>query len=837
MDIKWTNLAIFPLLSFFLSIFNAYSGLKSSRYREGKVFLAIALGSILWSFCYAMQLISLNRDDLIFWDNLRASGSDLLTASLYYFSLLIIRKNYGIRKTILKIYISAVMLNEFFIWFFPEHQFVRYNIQIVDQDPGYLVYDSGQFSLIYFYIQILIFFLSIGFVFQHALKSAGEVKTQLSFLIAGSIFLPISILIGHFSLIPYLEPGLDPAPIFLSLTNFIWYMGLNYFRILEIIPLARDRVLEYMNDASLILSGGNTIIDSNLAFQNLTGIKKQSFIDKELSTVLPSLYKLLKQKDFHIEYSEWFFENETGQKFLYEVSCQQVDSLFDDFQFVIIRDITFYKELQNSLLYQMNFLNSIVNSSGHLFLVIEKNGKVLLFNPACEQVFQKKASDIVDQNFFEEFPNYNIPGRNSEPFRSILANIQTYPYKLVCEWSLNSGERVIIEWEITVNYSDDRSISSYIFIGKELSIEIEAEKKILNLENALDQINAQKSLIEIQKNEIENTLEDLKKTQKQLVHSEKMASLGQLITGIAHEINNPIGAINASLFNLIEEMENFKISIHEIKKIRKEYTSDEERLLLDFLDFLKHSDPYDYHKTTRHRRKELIANLSRKGVELELEDLNSLVEMNTIDIPEKFLFLTENKENFRKILSYSYREFLIFSNIQNSQTAINRVSKMLYALKNYSHINSTHEAVYYDLRISIDTVLTIYKSQMKDIEIEKNYDLKKEVLCFPDDLNHVWTNLLYNSLQAMNFKGKLIINIFEEGNHATVEIIDNGPGIPAEIQEKIFLPFFTTKNVGEGSGIGLGIVKNIIEKHNGSIELFSKPGNTKFRILLDMKIS
>lgn len=260
-------------------------------------------------------------------------------------------------------------------------------------------------------------------------------------------------------------------------------------------------------------------------------------------------------------------------------------------------------------------------------------------------------------------------------------------------------------------------------------------------------------------------------------------------------------------------------------------------MLLDFLDFLKHSDPYDYHKTTRHRRKELIANLSRKGVELELEDLNSLVEMNTIDIPEKFLFLTENKENFRKILSYSYREFLIFSNIQNSQTAINRVSKMLYALKNYSHINSTHEAVYYDLRISIDTGLTIYKSQMKDIEIEKNYDLKKSLLCFPDDLNHVWTNLLYNSLQAMNFKGKLIINIFEEGNHATVEIIDNGPGIPAEIQEKIFLPFFTTKNVGEGSGIGLGIVKNIIEKHNGSIELFSKPGNTKFRILLDMKIS
>jgi len=155
-------------------------------------------------------------------------------------------------------------------------------------------------------------------------------------------------------------------------------------------------------------------------------------------------------------------------------------------------------------------------------------------------------------------------------------------------------------------------------------------------------------------------------------------------------------------------------------------------------------------------------------------------------------------------------------------------------LKNYSHRQSDDVKVLTSLTDNMETVLTIYHNQLKyGVEVSKNYQSNlPEINAFPDELNQVWTNIIHNAIQAMNNKGTLDINIIRNNGTIDVSITDSGPGIPADIQAKIFEPFFTTKKAGEGSGLGLDIVRKIIEKHEGTIKVDSVPGKTTFTVSL-----
>jgi signal transduction histidine kinase len=117
----------------------------------------------------------------------------------------------------------------------------------------------------------------------------------------------------------------------------------------------------------------------------------------------------------------------------------------------------------------------------------------------------------------------------------------------------------------------------------------------------------------------------------------------------------------------------------------------------------------------------------------------------------------------------------------------------------------------------------------------RQYEPLQPVFCYPDDLNQVWENLIHNALQAMDYKGKLTIAVRKQDSHALVAISDTGKGIPDAMKRKIFEPFFTTKPAGEGSGLGLNIVKKIIEKHRGTITFESQPGKTTFYVSLPIR--
>jgi two-component system NtrC family sensor kinase len=130
-------------------------------------------------------------------------------------------------------------------------------------------------------------------------------------------------------------------------------------------------------------------------------------------------------------------------------------------------------------------------------------------------------------------------------------------------------------------------------------------------------------------------------------------------------------------------------------------------------------------------------------------------------------------------------------------------------------------------------VLTLYHNKIKHgVKVVRKYDKLPLIPCYPDELNQVWTNLIHNALYAMDYKGTLTIHVSHRDGYIVVAFTDTGKGIPDDLQAKIFEPFFTTKPQGEGSGLGLDIVKKIIDKHHGRIEVESQPGNTTFQIIL-----
>lgn len=321
----------------------------------------------------------------------------------------------------------------------------------------------------------------------------------------------------------------------------------------------------------------------------------------------------------------------------------------------------------------------------------------------------------------------------------------------------------------------------------------------------------------------------LVQSQAQLLQSEKMAALGQLIAGVAHEVNTPLGAIRASV-EIIEDASGLFAKTY--PGVIETLTPEKKILFFELLeDTLQPRSPLST-KEERSLRKEFHWKLEAEEIEEADEIADILTDIGITDFATEHLPLLRDK-NVRNILELIYNQTEQFKNSRNIKVAVEKASKIVFALKNYARFDASGDKVEVNLYENIETVLILYQNQIKrGIELKRKYDEVPPIKCFPDELNQVWTNIIYNGIQAMNNRGILEIELTKEGNNAVVRITDSGTGIPEEIKEKIFDPFFTTKPAGEGSGLGLDIVKNIIEKHHGEILVESQPGKTVFTIKL-----
>ncbi|MCW7480776.1 sensor histidine kinase [Leptospira kanakyensis] len=337
--------------------------------------------------------------------------------------------------------------------------------------------------------------------------------------------------------------------------------------------------------------------------------------------------------------------------------------------------------------------------------------------------------------------------------------------------------------------------------------------------------------IQTQKEELEKALLQISHTESKLVFSEKMSELGKLIAGVAHEINNPLSAIKASIETLIESKENEIKNLGSKENIYSSLTASEIKTMKQIMSFQS-----DFGLVASYtERKDKKADLKKifKDNELEFEEavLERFLDVGITNLYEDEIKLLKKGQEKLSNLILEEKNFRLHLSI--IQIAVDRSSKTILALKNFSRVTKAEERRIFTLLENIETVITIYQYRMRGkVSLKKTFITDATILGWPEDLIRVWTNLILNGLEAMNQKGNLMITTEQKGNKVEVKVIDNGPGIPLEIQNKIFDPFFTTKDHGEGTGMGLGITKSIIEKHKGNIQIESEPGRTCFSVLL-----
>lgn len=346
----------------------------------------------------------------------------------------------------------------------------------------------------------------------------------------------------------------------------------------------------------------------------------------------------------------------------------------------------------------------------------------------------------------------------------ILKDFEVLPFNNFTRYTMQIGsgiETVLLSF----------ALAARINIYKKERLEaVQENEKLVREQNVI----LEQKVIE-RTNELNKALNHLKQTQSQLVEAEKMASLGQLTAGIAHEVNNPINFITSNIFPLREDIKDLKSILNKYAEINS------------------------------------ATNLSEKLQEIE---------------------------QLKDELQYEYLLEELEGIIHGIEDGAKRTAEIVSSLRNFSRLDES-DLKRADINDGINSTLKLIKIKLGNIKLVKKLGKIPEIECYPGKLNQLFLNLIDNAIFAVKAKhqkskdGEIIIETYVENNFLIIKISDNGTGMNQETKNKIFEPFFTTKNVGEGTGLGLSIVHGIVEAHNAKIEVISQLGiGTEFKIKL-----
>ena len=320
----------------------------------------------------------------------------------------------------------------------------------------------------------------------------------------------------------------------------------------------------------------------------------------------------------------------------------------------------------------------------------------------------------------------------------------------------------------------------------------------------------------------------LRSAESILQHDEKMAALGKMAAGLMHELNNPAAALARSSDYLDETLEAWQESTRSLLELRAQPATaspDPGNAPTDPLDV---SD----------REGEIGDWLEEAGVEEAWDVAPALVAAGWDS--EMLAKATAGLEGEAQTSAARWLGLgaLSVQLADEMHVAAERISDLVGTVKRYSYVDQA-PVQQLDVQAGLEDTLRILTTKIgPEIRVERDYepDLPK-IEGYGGELNQVWTNLIDNALDAIADGGTLTVKAFSENDCVIVEVSDTGPGIPEDIQNKIFDPFYTTKPLGEGTGIGLHTVHTIVTKHGGDIRLNSEPGHTEFRVRLPLQIN
>jgi signal transduction histidine kinase len=288
--------------------------------------------------------------------------------------------------------------------------------------------------------------------------------------------------------------------------------------------------------------------------------------------------------------------------------------------------------------------------------------------------------------------------------------------------------------------------------------------------------------VEERTRELSEAMQHLRESELQLIQSEKMSSLGQMVAGVAHEINTPLAYVKNSLGAVAEQLPGIDVTLGHCER--------------------------------------LVALLRAGDKPEELSREFKLASAQIADLRQKHIF-----EELTGL-------------VNDGLYGTGQVSEIVANLKNFSRLDRSKVSSF-DLNEGLDSTLLLAKHLLKSVTVEKNYGKIPSITCSPSQVNQVFLNLVTNAAQALPERGgKIVLTTREEGGGVAVYVADNGSGIPEDALGKIFDPFFTTKDIGKGTGLGLSISYKIVQQHGGKISVESKVGTgTRFTVWFPLKIA
>jgi len=451
------------------------------------------------------------------------------------------------------------------------------------------------------------------------------------------------------------------------------------------------------------------------------------------------------------------YENADADRLLIERSLDLMSKELTDRNSELRNQLTERQNAEAQLEQLLSLLGTTLESTTDGILALNKDGRLVRFNQRFVDLW--RIPDEITAFWEHERMLGFVCGqlRRPEDFLAKVDYLCLHP----AEESFDLME--CLDGRVIERYSLPQPLGVDTVVGRVFSFrDITARKQA---EEALQR----------EKEEQKALIKKLEEAHNQLLQSEKMASIGQLAAGVAHEINNPIGYVNSNLGTLGQYVEN-------LFKVADAYERAESALaghpLLDEIRSLKQETDWEYLK----------------------QDVRDL--------------------------------------LRESGEGIGRVKQIVQDLKDFSHVDQA-EWQWVDLHKGLDSTLNIVHSEIKyNAEVVREYGSLPQVECLASQLNQVFMNMLVNASHAIGegARGRITIRTGAEGDMVWVEISDTGKGIAPENLKRIFDPFFTTKPVGKGTGLGLSLSYGIVDKHQGSIEVESEVGQgTTFRIRLPVR--